>query len=195
MLVTITGIDGCGKGTQLQHLAAFLQGQGRSVFVSKAYGDAEKELFALFIERATDEAVMFLFQAMHAEQRAKAARAQERGEIVLADRWDESYEAYHSQYGVLSRDTELRQRLNEVAFGGWRADVTILLRVPVAMAMERCRIRGADFFDLKGVQYHQSLSDRLDELASELGWHVIDGSLPHKEVHQRIVDVVASQLP
>jgi dTMP kinase len=140
MLVTITGIDGCGKGTQLQHLAAFLQGQGRSVFVSKAYGDAEKELFALFIERATDEAVMFLFQAMHAEQRAKAARAQERGEIVLADRWDESYEAYHSQYGVLSHDTELRQRLNEVAFRGWRADTTILLRVPVAMAIYLCLI-------------------------------------------------------
>jgi dTMP kinase len=191
LLINITGIDGCGKGTQLGHLADFLRSKNKPVFMSKAYGDAEKELFALFMETATPEGVLFLFQALHAEQRAKAEKALKRGEIVLADRWDDSYEAYHSQNGILSSDQKLRFRLNEIAFGGICADITFLLKVPVDIAMERCRIRGADFFDLKGREYHQSLSDRMDQLAAEQNWVVLDGTLPHREIHRRTVETIS----
>lgn len=190
MIINITGIDGCGKGTQLGHLADYLRAHEFPVFMSKAYDDAAKELFSPFIERATPAGVLFLFQALHAEQHAKAMKAQERGEIVLADRWDDSYEAYHSQKGVLANKPMLRSQLNEIAFQGVQADVTIMLRVSVPVAMERCRIRGADFFDLKGQHYHQSLADRMDQLAAERNWFVLDGELPHGEIHRQVVEIV-----
>jgi len=189
-LINITGIDGCGKGTQLQHLADYLTQKRRKIFLSKAYGPREKEMFSLFIERAHDLTVMFLFQAMHVEQRMKAEKALQDGAIVLADRWDDAYFAYHSQYGMLADDAILRDKLNELAFGGIKPDVTFLLKVPVSVGMERCRLRGADFFDLKSAAHHQSKADYLDKMAAEHGWTVIDGERPHREIHEEIVSSV-----
>lgn len=194
MLFNFTGIDGCGKGTQIGECADYLERKGFSVFVSKAYGPREKELFSLFIERADDRSVMFLFQALHVEQRVRAVQALHEGKIVLADRWDDAYLAYHSKNGVLSTDVELRHRLNELAFDGLRPDVTFYLRVPIEVGMERCRIRGADFFDRKPSEYHRSIADELDRLAVEQSWEVIDGDRSNKEVHQDIVRVVEQAL-
>lgn len=187
MLINITGIDGCGKGTQIQHLSDYLAHKGKKVFLSKAYGPREKEMLSLFIERANDIAVMFLFQAMHATQRILAEKALQNGCIVLADRWDDAYLAYHSQHGVLAKDSTLRNQLNELAFGGIKPDVTFLLKVPVSIGQERCRIRGADFFDRKSEVHHQSLADHLEKLAHEEGWMIIDGTKPHREIHEEIL--------
>ncbi len=190
MLINITGIDGCGKGTQLQHLADYLTQNGKKIFLSKAYGPREKEIFSLFIERAHDLTVMFLFQAMHVEQRMQAEQALRDGAIVLADRWDDAYLAYHSQHGLLAGDTTLRDKLNELAFGGIKPNITFLLKVRVSVGMERCRLRGADFFDRKGEAHHQSNADYLDKLATEHGWIVIDGEKPHREIHEEIVSTI-----
>ena len=190
MLINITGIDGCGKGTQLQHLADYLTQEGRTVFLSKAYGPREKELFAPFIEKAHALTIMFLFQAMHVEQRVQAEAALQRGAIVLADRWDCAYQAFHSQHGALATDQDLRDKLNELAFGGIIPDITFLLRIPVSVGMERCRIRGADFFDRMGEEHHRSNADYLDHLAAEHGWVIIDGEKPHGEIHQEIVETI-----
>jgi len=190
VLINITGIDGCGKGTQLQRLVGYLTRKDKSVFLSKAYGPREKEMLSLFIERAHDVAVMFLFQAMHTTQRILAEEALRNGSIVLADRWDDAYLAYHSQYGVLAEDAALRNKLNELAFGGIKPDITFLLKVSVSVAVERCRTRGADFFDRKGAAYHQSLADYLDKLAVEQSWTVIDGTRPRREIHEGIISVI-----
>lgn len=194
MLICLTGIDGCGKGTQLSLLTEYLEKQNFPVFVSKAYGDAEKECFSAFINTWSQTAILFLFQALHAEQSLKVRRALAQRRIVIADRWDEAYLAYHSRYGILSCDPKLRARLNEIAFEGISPDVTILLDVPVKVALKRLEARGKDFFDKLPQSYHQAMRDEYLRLAKEKNWHVVDGTRPAIDIHSRITGILEAKL-
>ncbi len=68
MLFNITGIDGCGKTTQVQLLQEYLVEQGKEVFVSKAYGEEEKKILSSIMPNLDQLAILFLFQALHVEQ-------------------------------------------------------------------------------------------------------------------------------
>lgn len=187
MLICITGIDGCGKGVQVSLLEKYLTSQDQSVFVSKAYGTGEKEIFSTFLEYWDPLAILFLFQALHVEQRIRAERALLEGKLVIADRWDESYLAYHSNYGALSTDAELREKLNQMAFGGIVPNITFLLKVSIQKAKERCRLRGEDFFDRASLEYHETMQNGYLALAEKRGWTVLDGEMSIRDIHQKIL--------
>lgn len=191
MLVNVTGIDGCGKSTQVDLLRGFLESRGRRVFVSKAYGPDEKRLFGPHIPEIGDTALMFLFQAFHAEQQRRASEALARREIVLADRWDEGYEAYHSLHGPLSEDRALREAINHLAFEGLVPDVTFLLNVAPQTGMVRSQKRGADFFDARDLAYHAKLAASLRKIARERNWMVLDGEASIAHIHELITTRVA----
>lgn len=190
MIICITGIDGCGKGTQKELLATRLQNAGKTVFLSKAYGDAEKECFSAFMEYWSQESILFAFQALHVEQRVRAKRAEARGEIVIADRWDESYVAYHTAYGILENDPTLRDRLNEIAFAGIVPDHTFFLDVSVEEAEKRLVTRGMDFFDKRGVEYHNTMRSQYLRIAAERGWSILDGGKSAVAIHHEILKVL-----
>lgn len=187
MIICLTGIDGCGKGTQKELLKVHLENSGKAVFISKAYGDAEKECFSAFIEYWTQESILFLFQALHVEQRMKAEKALTRGDIVIADRWDESYLAYHSTHGILSSNPCLREQLNSIAFGGIIPDVTFFLNVSVDKARERMLSRGMDFFDRLSNDYHSTMRNEYLSIATDRKWVVIDGTKSPLEIHRGIL--------
>ncbi len=187
MIICLTGIDGCGKGTQKELLKAHLENSRKAVFLSKAYGDAEKECFSAFVEYWTQESILFLFQALHAEQRVKAEKALARGAIVIADRWDESYLAYHSTHGILLSNPGLRDQLNSIAFGGIIPDVTFFLDVPVERARERMLSRGMDFFDRLSNDYHSTMRNEYLSIATDRKWIIIDGTKSPLEIHREIL--------
>lgn len=190
MLICLTGIDGCGKGTQKELLRAHFQNAGKAVFMSKAYGDAEKECFSAFIEYWTQESILFLFQALHVEQRVKAEKALGRGDIVIADRWDESYLAYHSTHGILSSDPCLRDQLNKIAFAGIFPDVTFFLDVSVEQARKRLLSRGMDFFDRLSSDYHSTMRNEYLSIATARKWIIIDGTNPALDIHKEILRMI-----
>ncbi|MEK7608041.1 MAG: dTMP kinase [Patescibacteria group bacterium] len=187
MFICFSGIDGCGKGTQKEFLADYYRGLGNRVFLSKAYGDAEKECFSAFIERWSQEAILFLFQALHTEQRKKAEQALQRGEIVIADRWDESYLAYHEAFGILSMYPALRARLNEIAFASMAPDVTFLIDLSEESARKRLQSRGMDFFDRLSADYHRTMRRKYLELAKERNWIVIDGAKTPADIRADVI--------
>lgn len=188
MLINITGIDGCGKGTQVDSLHKYLEKLGYSVYISKAYGQAEKEIFSLYMEYADDLAIMFLFQSFHVHQRVETEKALKKGDIVIADRWDEAYLAYHSNKGFLMNNPELRDKLNEIAFGGIKPDISFLLDIAPEEGIRRCKIRGADFFDRKGIEYHTKLNVAYKKIAMENNeWVILDGSDSPIKIHKQII--------
>ena len=187
MIICITGIDGSGKGTQIDLLERHLRKIGKRVFYSKAYGNAEKELLAPLIENATPTEILFIFQALHARQRHAAVEAEKTDHIVIADRWDESYFAYHSQFGVLKDKPDLRETLNDMAFGGIMPDITIALAVNVGGAMERTAIRGRDYFDRHGHEYHEAMQNGILALAAKRAGIVINGNKPALDIHKEII--------
>jgi len=137
---------------------------------------------------------MFLFQAFHTQQRKEAEMAIKKGKIVIADRWDESYIIFHSNYGILKEDNILRERLNEIAFDGIIPDVSILLDISVEKAQKRCNIRGADFFDKMPTEYHKTMRRGYLELARKREGLVIDGDKTTKEIHKIILSYVIDKL-
>lgn len=194
MLFNITGIDGCGKGAQIELLDKFLRQQGFETFISKAYGDAEKECFSAFIEYWDQISIMFAFQAMHTHQRVEAEQALTRRQVVIADRWDESYFAYHTNHGLLKNEPDLRNRLNAIAFNGMTPDVTFFLRVSPETAQKRRQVRGEDFFDRRGETYHRIMAEAYELMAKEQGWIIVDGEPEIRRVHYRIRDHVLHYL-
>ncbi len=187
MIICITGIDGCGKGTQINLLANFLRKKNYDVFISKAYGEKEKKLLSSFIESLHPISMMFLFQALHTQQRINTEKALEKNKIIIADRWDESYLAYHSNYGILKDNPQLREELNRIAFNNIIPDVTFLLRLSVSVARSRCQIRGADFFDRLSSEYHKTMQNAYLKIAKERHWIILNGAKPELTIHKEII--------
>lgn len=191
MLICITGIDGCGKGTQIWLLKKALESRGLNIFVSKAYGDSEKESFAHFFHFWDNLAITLIFQGLHRQQYIDAKKAQEDGKIVIADRWDESYLAYHKQFGIFSKRKQLRDELHDLAFEGVKPNLTILIDTTVEEADARMIARGKDFFDSKDVEYHSRMRAAYLEMAKDSGWVIVDGKKAPNKIHQEDILSVA----
>lgn len=195
MIICITGIDCCGKGTQIRFLEEFLRKMGHDVFLSKAYGQTEKECFSLFLEYWHPTSIMFLFQALHTHQRVKTERMLRKNKIVIADRWDESYLIYHSNYGILKHKTNLRNHLNEIAFSNIFPDITFLLKIKIIAAKQRCKHRGEDFFDKLPAEYHETMQNGYLEMAKNRNWIIVNGEKSIKEIHEKIRDCLREKFP
>lgn len=187
MLISITGLDGCGKGTQIALLKKHLEKKGKVVFYSKAYTDDIKAIFSPYLEYWSPIARMFFFQALYAQQCIESVRALKEGKIVIADRWDESYIAYHSQYGILAKNKKLRNQLHQLAFRGIKPDLTFFLDIPPEMVFERTKLRGQDFFDKGSLEYHRKMREGYLKLAKERNWIIIDGTQTVETIHKIIV--------
>lgn len=196
MFIAISGIDGAGKTTQAQLLKEELVLRGHTVEIVKAYDDHLKLLCKPLIDRFSDPmAIMFLFQALHAQQFRNAIEALERGVTVIADRWDESYLGYHTNFGILAAQESVRDMLNEVAFRGLVPDIGITLELPVRMARLRREDRGfAGEFDAPSDEHFEKLQSAYVSIAVQRGWAVLDGTGSVPEIQQRVMGVVTTQL-
>ena len=196
MFIAISGIDGAGKTVQVQLLRKELIRRGHTVEIIKAYDDDVKLLCKPLIDRFSDPmAIMFLFQALHAQQFRNAVEALERGTTVIADRWDESYLGYHTNFGILANQEDTRNMLNEVAFRGLVPDIGITLKLPVQTARLRREGRGfAGEFDAPSDDHFHRLQSIYVSIATQRGWTVLDGSGSRLEVRRRIMEVVEPML-
>ena len=187
MLIFIVGLDGCGKGTQISLLKKYLEKKGKKVFYSKAFTDDVKEIFSPYLEYWDQVSRMFFFQALHAQQCTEAVDAIKRGEIVIADRWDESYIAYHSQYGILAQNKDLRNQLNQLAFQGIEPNLTFFIDIPPETVPKRTQLRGQDFFDREPLEYHRKMREGYLGLAEKRKWIIIDGTQTIQAIHRTII--------
>ncbi|MBI2464834.1 thymidylate kinase [Candidatus Shapirobacteria bacterium] len=193
-LFCVTGIDGCGKGTQIFLLKDRLEKDGHDVAVVKAYGDAEKESLSHFMRVWDDMTITLIFQGLQHQQYANTLRERHQKKIVLADRWDESFYAYHSVFGPLSKCPELRDTLNQIAFNNCIPKLTFLLDVPIAEAEKRLISRGMDYFDKKGFKYHSVMRQQYLNIAKERKWVIIDGTLKPDQIHEIIYSEVRKSI-
>lgn len=189
MLIAISGIDGCGKSLQVDLLQSWLAAKGLNPIVTKAYDDMAKLACRQFIEEWTDDAaIMFLFQALHAQQYANTARALKAGRIVIADRWDESFLAYHQSFGFLAPNGATRTLLNQVAFRGLLPEKGFLIQVPIEIARLRRESRGkVEKLEDRPDDYYKTIQAALLNISLEREWEIIDGTKTPQEIHQEIV--------
>jgi dTMP kinase len=140
MFLTFEGVDGSGKSTQAELLAAWLRAQGRTVLLTREPGGTpvgeQVRRLVLRGEEMGSWAEAALFAAARAEHVESAIRpALERGEDVVCDRYLDSSVAYQ---GIARGLGEERVReLSLIVTGGLLPDRTFLLLVDPAEARRR----------------------------------------------------------
>jgi dTMP kinase len=147
--ITFEGLDGCGKSTQLEKLAAYLRSRKLPVVSTREpggtpTGDRIRSLLldshTAGLDSHTELALMFASRAQHVyETILPALRA---GKIVLSDRFMDSSEAY--QGGGRELGSEPVLAFHRLLCGGLRPDLTILLDSDVAASVARARRRNLD---------------------------------------------------
>jgi dTMP kinase len=193
-LITIEGPEGSGKTTQAARAEAFLRQRGVSVTLTRepggtALGEHIRDLLldpgASRIDPLADA---FLFNAARHQLVVEVIEpALAAGTTVICARFADSTRAYQGYGdGVPLDDLD---GLEEVATGGLRPDLTILLDVPVEIGLARKapddHTRFETAYDLA---FHRRVRDGFLAMAvAEPGrFTVIDATAPADEVAARI---------
>ena len=144
--ITFEGLDGCGKTTQLEKLAAALRGQGIDVVTTREPGGTGigERIRGVLLDSRTagldPRAEMALMFASRAQLIAQIiVPALEAGQWVLCDRFTDSTEAYQGAGRRLGSDAVLR--LHEVLCRGLWPDLTILMDTDSSASVARARRR------------------------------------------------------
>lgn len=203
MFICFEGIAGSGKTTQTKLLADYLKNvKGKDVFVSAVYERESRKAISDFMNlsgiKADQNAIMFLFQALHAAQHHEVNEALMSDKVVIADRWRYSFFAHHLQQNTFDGNTMLMNQLDLLAHRTLEPDIYFLLKVPAAVAYERYLERENVIDDggleLMNEKYFQSVSSYYEQLAHDKKWNVIDGMRSQDEISKEIQSIIDKNL-
>ena len=180
-LLVLEGIDGCGKTTQLRHLANWLprsglMPEGARLHLTRepggtALGIALRKLVLHPPGDASPEplAELLLYAADRAQHVAQLIRpALEQGHWVLSDRFSGSTLAYQG-YGR-ELDLDLIQQLEQIATAGLVPDLTFWLELSVEESLVRRHARSNDRIEAEGVDFLTRVATGFAVLARERSW-------------------------
>ncbi len=195
-LIALEGIDGCGKSTQAERLAARLD--ALLTFEPGATplgGQLRGLLLDSGLPPLTDRAEALLMAADRAQHVAEVvAPALDAGTWVVTDRFSGSTLAYQG-YG---RGLDLAElaRLVDFATAGLRPDLTVLIEVPTQLAELRLSRGRRDRFEALGEAFHQRVADGFHRLASDDPdtWTVVDGTGAAEDVSESVWSAVRARL-
>jgi dTMP kinase len=171
--ITLEGIDGSGKTTQVRRLAGYLRSTGQSVVETREPGGAvgAEAIRRLLVEgepgRWSAETEILLFTAARRDHLERTIEpALERGDTVLCDRFADSTRVYQSVSRPDLRATV--DRLHKLMIG-IEPDLTLILDLDPETACVRAEARGSgeDRFERRGLSYQTRLRDGFLALAEE----------------------------
>jgi dTMP kinase len=215
MFVTFEGLDGSGKTTQLQRLAAVLEAEGRRVVTLRQPGgtplgdriravllDSKSEAEVGVIAPEAELALMFADRAQSLQQVILPALSD--GAIVLCDRYTDSSEAYQGAGRGLG--TERVLALHKAVCNDVQPEMTVLLLPPLERALKRARRRndhavkssGADEgrFEREGDGFYRRVHEQYEAIARREPQRVVvfaeEASI--EAIGERILEVVRARL-
>ena len=211
LFITLEGLDGSGKTTQLKRLAAWMEKRGSAPVITRqpggtATGDRIREL--LLDSRSTSLAPLAEMALMFAD-RAQAITevivpALAAGKTVLCDRFTDSTEAY--QGGGREIGSEIILEMHRLICGDLQPDLTLLLLPSLEVSLRRARRRndrvaansGKDEgrFEQEEDEFHRRVWEKYREIAAREPERIvlIEGDLDVEEVHEQMVEAVAMRL-
>lgn len=207
LFVTLEGIEGCGKTTQLSRLSAFLTLAGVAHEVTREPGgtpageDIRRILLTPRDPALTPLVDLLLYgaaRAQHLQQVIEPALAA--GKTVLCDRFLDATAAYQGFASGLSLD--IINALHDLPGLDRRPDLTLLLDLPVATGLERARARQASDgdvltrFEEATLRFHDKVRQGYLELARQepSRFAVIDAAGSSEEVFERLRAPLARRL-
>jgi dTMP kinase len=205
--ITFEGLDGCGKSTQLEKLAAALREQKIDVVTTREPGGTAigERIRAVLLDSRTagldSQAEMALMFASRAQLIAEVILPSlAAGKWVLCDRFTDSTEAYQGGGRGLGSAPVLE--LHKVLCGDVWPDLTILMDSDVNSSVSRARRRNKNAehdenrFEKESRAFFTRVRESFLAIASREAGRVvkIDARPPMDVVHDEIVRVVKERL-
>ena len=205
LFITLEGMDGSGKTTQMHRLAARLRGMGRTVLETAEPGgppigvairrilldSANQELSPV-----TEVLLYFASRAQNVDEWILPALA--RGEIVLSDRFTDSslvYQGYGRELGAATIEA-----LERIACRGLKPHLTLLVDIDAETSLGRARARNQaqphseTRMDEQSLEFHQKVHAAYHKLAASEPERVrmVDGRADIDAIEREIWSVVSA---
>lgn len=158
--ITVEGIEGVGKSTNIDFLSSLIEAKGLSVVRTREPGGTPiaERIRALLLEHGeetmTDIAELLLFfaaRSLHIHNAIKPAL--QTGQWVVCDRFTDASRAYQGSGRGFNPDTI--NTLADWVQEGLQPDLTILLDAPAEIGMDRAGRRGAaDRLEIEKTEFY-----------------------------------------
>jgi dTMP kinase len=209
MFITLEGIEGSGKTTQMAHIARFLEDRGRACLQTREPGGTPigEKLRAILLDpdhrHLVPEAELLLYTADRVQHVQEVViPALDAGQTVLCDRFFDATLVYQGYARGLDR--RLIQTLHDLLLGGLRPDLTLLLDLDPAVGLRRAwhqldsgsRGAGESRFEKEALAFHRKVRAGYLELAAEATerFAVVDAGQSEATVRQAIFDILTGRL-
>ena len=203
LFITLEGIEGAGKSTQIHALAARLRARGIDLLQTREPGgthlgegirglllDPDQPPMAVMAELL----LIFAARAQHLEEVIlPAVRA---GQLVLCDRFTDATYAYQGGGRGLSRGAI--EQLEQMVQGPVRPDLTLVLDLPVPIALERVlqRAGAVDRFEAERSEFFEAIRQTYLERARRLphSYVVVDAGVDAETIATKLEVIVLERL-
>lgn len=195
LFITFEGADGCGKTTQMNLLAQYLEEKGYEVVLTrepggKGLGEKIREILLNYDGEVSDRCESFLFLADRAQNIDITVNpAVKAGKIVLCDRHIDSSVAYQG-YGR-GLDINRINMLNNLATNGKKPDLTFVFDIDTETSMKRVG-KEKDRMESAGIEFHNRVREGYLKIAQQEPERikVINASKSIEEIHKEILTIL-----
>jgi len=209
MLITLEGIEGSGKTTQVAHIVHFMEKNKIDCVVTREPGGTliGKKIRAILLDPEHQDldpvSELLLYTADRAQHvRKKVLPLLSSKKTVICDRFFDATIAY--QGFARGLDMEMIHTLNSIVLDGLRPDMTILFDLPATTGLERAwkqlnvgtRTFTESRFEKETIEFHEKVRAGYLTLADEEPdrFNIIDASMDENQVKNKIYEILSQQL-
>ena len=180
LFITIEGIEGSGKSSQVQRLVNRLNRLNIPTVVSREPGGTKlcQGIRSLLLEQNnydevwTPKAELMLFYADRIQHISQFITPMlESGNVVILDRFDDSTRAYQGARGI---EDSMMDQMTNLVLGSLRPTITLLLDIDPTISLTRAANRNKienNFsetrFDEEDLRFHHLVRNRFLEIAQK----------------------------
>jgi dTMP kinase len=201
MFITLEGIEGCGKTTQINYLNSYFENRGRPCMVTREPGGTAigKKIRSILLNPSSKDMVpkaeLLLYMADRAQHIASLVKpCLAAGKVVLCDRYFDATVVY--QGFARGLDTRFIRELHRLILEDFKPDITLLLdlspRIGLARAWKQldngARSSIESRFEEEALSFHEKVRAGYLELArlEPERFRTIDASGDEKQVQKDI---------
>ncbi|MFH0724954.1 MAG: dTMP kinase [Pseudomonadota bacterium] len=210
MFITLEGIEGSGKTTQVVHIVRHLESMGMDCRVTREPGGTQigQKIRALLLDPRNQGldplAELLLYMADRAQHiREIIEPGLKAGKTVICDRYFDATIAYQGYARQL--DTTLLHTLHRLLFTELTPNITLLLDLPPEIGLARAweqihdgrREDTETRFEKEALEFHERVRAGYLALAHREPerFRIIDAARDAQQVTRQIIDTLSSILP
>ncbi len=209
MFITLEGIEGSGKTTQVNNIVGFLEKKGHDCFVTREPGGTEigKQIRAILLDPRNRNLFPLAELLLYAADRAQHLKEKiipelSSGKTVICDRFFDATTIYQGVARGL--DLELIRKLHHIVLDDLKPDLTILYDLPVKTGLSRAweqinqgsRFSFETRFEKETLAFHEKVRSGYLELARQEPdrIRIIDASNDKQKVSEAIKAILTHEL-